>query len=72
MCVWVCVCVCIFPVLIVFVFLFAFINSCGFEQAYRLVYSYLLLIQGIDLSHIFFLFFVFILIVFRRLIFPKS
>ena len=35
-----------FPVLIVFVFLFAFINSCKFEQAYRLVYSYLLLIYS--------------------------
>ena len=27
-------------------FFFAFINSCGFEQAYRLVYSYLLLIYS--------------------------
>ena len=47
----------------------ALFNSCGFAQAYRLVYFYLLLIYSRHRPFIFFLLFVFILIVFRRFIF---
>ena len=47
----------------------ALFNSCGFEQAYRLVYFYLLLIYSRHRPFTFFLLFVFILIVFRRFIF---
>ena len=47
----------------------ALFNSCGFEQAYRLVYFYLLLIYSRHRSFTFFLLFVFILFVFRRFIF---